>query len=418
MGRGRRIPSKALSVWVPARTAHRAPRTAPCKPGTEHRAPRIGLVARCIRSPLRILFAGGGTGGHLYPGLAIARALKALRPDVEVMFVGATRGVERDVLPTTGFPYLLLDLHPLYRTRPWLNFRTLRGFASAWRALGRLVREVRPALVVGTGGYASGATLAYAITHDIPVAIQEQNSYPGLTTRLASRFAREIYLGYGEAASFLRPRQGAWVGETGNPIEPPPETTPDRRSARREWGFPESGGNVLLVFGGSQGSRAINAAMRDWIRRGLPEHVYVIWGTGRTGYDDVQSLESPKVRIAQYLSPITDAYAASDLALTRAGALTSAELNAWGIPSVLIPLPTAAADHQTANARALVAVGAAVMLPQNELSAGRLETEVGGLLNSPEKLAALAARAREQGKPNAAGVIAKRILGLVTHVIV
>ncbi|MBA3558635.1 MAG: glycosyltransferase, partial [Gemmatimonadaceae bacterium] len=138
---------------------------------------------------MRILFAGGGTGGHLYPGLAIARALKLLRPDLDVMFIGATRGVERDVLPTAGFPYLLLDLHPLYRTKPWLNFRTLRGFASARRALGRLAREERPALVVGTGGYASGATLGYAFLHGIPVAIQEQNSYPGLTTRLASRFA-------------------------------------------------------------------------------------------------------------------------------------------------------------------------------------------------------------------------------------
>ncbi|MBA3560349.1 MAG: glycosyltransferase, partial [Gemmatimonadaceae bacterium] len=274
-------------------------------------------------------------------------------------------------------------------------------------------REERPALVVGTGGYASGATLGYAFLHGIPVAIQEQNSYPGLTTRLASRFAREIYLGYGEAAAFLQPRRDAWIGETGNPIQPPPEEIPDRGAARRKWGFPERGGNVLLVFGGSQGSRAMNDTMRDWIRRGLPEEVYVIWGTGKAGYNDVRSLESRRIKIVQYLSPIADAYAASDIALTRAGALTSAELNAWGIPSVLIPLPTAAADHQTANARALAAAGAAVMLPQSDLSVDSLESEVGGLIGNPERLAALARRAREQGKPNAAKVIAERILALV-----
>ena len=363
---------------------------------------------------MRILFAGGGTGGHLYPGLAIARALKSLSPDLDVVFIGATRGVERDVLPATDFPYLLLDLHPLYRSKPWLNISTLRGFVSAWRALGRLAREDRPALVVGTGGYASGATLGYAIAHGIPITIQEQNSYPGLTTRLASRFAREIYLGYDEAAAFLHPRRDAWIGVTGNPIQPPPETIPGRGAARRKWGFPESGGNVLLVFGGSQGSRAMNEAMRDWIGRGLPENIYVIWGTGKAGYNDVRSLESRRIKIAPYLSPISDAYAASDLALTRAGALTSAELNAWGIPSVLIPLPTAAADHQTANARALAAAGAAVMLRQSDLSVDRLETEVVSLFDNPEKLAALARRASEQGKPNAAMVIAQRILALVT----
>lgn len=362
---------------------------------------------------MRIFFAGGGTGGHLYPGLAIARALKAIRPHVDIVFIGATRGVERDVLPASGFPYLLLDLHPLYRAKPWLNFRTMRGFATAWRAIDRLVREGAPALVVGTGGYASGATLSYAISHRIPITIQEQNSYPGLTTRLASRFAREIYLGYEEAGRFLRPPRDAWVGTTGNPIQPPPELHPDRGSARRKWGFPETEGKVLLVFGGSQGSRAMNAAMRDWITRGLPEQLYVIWGTGRTGYEEVRLLESSRVKIVQYLSPIADAYAASDLALTRAGALTSAELNAWGIPSVLIPLPTAAADHQTANARALVAAGAAVMLPQSDLSVDRLEKEVGDLIGQPERLAALAARAKELGKPDAAKVIAERILRLI-----
>ncbi|HKT07447.1 MAG TPA: glycosyltransferase, partial [Gemmatimonadaceae bacterium] len=146
---------------------------------------------------MRVLFAGGGTGGHLYPGLAIARALVRERPDVEPFFIGAERGVERDVLPAAGFPYRLLDLHPLYRSRPWRSWRTLAGLTGAWLSLGEIVRAERPALVVGTGGYASGAALARAVWERVPIVLQEQNSYPGMTTRVFARRAREVYLGYG-----------------------------------------------------------------------------------------------------------------------------------------------------------------------------------------------------------------------------
>ncbi|HEU4564269.1 MAG TPA: glycosyltransferase, partial [Gemmatimonadaceae bacterium] len=292
---------------------------------------------------MRVLFAGGGTGGHLYPGLAIARALVALEPAARPFFIGARRGIERDVLPKSGFPFELLDLHPLYRSRPWLNARTVAGLGGAWRTLGRLARAERPALVVATGGYASGAALGFAAARGIPVALQEQNSFPGLTTRLASRVAREIYLGYGEAERWLHPRRGAWVGVTGNPIEPPPEPRPDRAAARRRWGFPETGGRVLLVFGGSQGARALNEVVAGWVERGLPDGLHLIWATGTASHAAYARLDSERARVVPYLSPIAEAYAAADLALARAGALTAAELCAWGIPAVLVPLPTAAA---------------------------------------------------------------------------
>ncbi|MEJ7808854.1 MAG: UDP-N-acetylglucosamine--N-acetylmuramyl-(pentapeptide) pyrophosphoryl-undecaprenol N-acetylglucosamine transferase [Gemmatimonadaceae bacterium] len=361
---------------------------------------------------MRVVFAGGGTGGHLYPALAIARAMVRLEPTVEPYFVGARRGIERDVLPKSGFPFALLDLHPLYRSRPWLNGRTIGGLARAWRALGGIARERTPAAIVGTGGYASGAALAYAMVHRFPIALQEQNSYPGLTTRLASRVAREIYLGYEDAARHLHPRQGAWVGETGNPIEPPPSPRPNRAAARLHWGFPPDGGRVLLAFGGSQGARPLNEALAAWIARGVPNDLYVIWATGAGGYHAFKHLASERVRVEPYLAPIADAYAASDLALTRAGALTSAELNAWGIPAILVPLPTAAADHQSANARALSSAGAAVMLAQRDLSAGTLEGTIGGLLNEPARLAAIASRAADRGRPFAAETIARRVLAL------
>jgi UDP-N-acetylglucosamine--N-acetylmuramyl-(pentapeptide) pyrophosphoryl-undecaprenol N-acetylglucosamine transferase len=360
---------------------------------------------------VRILFAGGGTGGHLYPGLAIARALVRVEPSIEPFFVGAKRGVERDVLPGAGFPFVLLDLHPLYRAQPWQNWRTVAGLARAWRELGAIVHGERPRVMVGTGGYASGAALAYASSHAIPFVMQEQNSHPGMTTRAFSRFAREIYLGYGEAARFLSTRRDAWIGETGNPITPPPTPRPDRDEARTLWRVPD-GARVLLIVGGSQGARAMNDAVDAWLSRGIVENLFVIWATGRSSHERHAGRESAYVRVVPYLSPIEEAYAAADLALTRAGALTLAELCAWGIPSVLVPLPTAAADHQTANARALETSGAAIVLPQAELSAERLDRTIRQLLGQPELLARLAGAARARARPDAAETIARRILTL------
>jgi UDP-N-acetylglucosamine--N-acetylmuramyl-(pentapeptide) pyrophosphoryl-undecaprenol N-acetylglucosamine transferase len=360
---------------------------------------------------MRILFAGGGTGGHLYPGLAIARAVQRLDPNARPYFIGARRGIERDVLPASGFPHRLLDLHPLYRARPWQNWRTVVGFARAWREIGALAREDRPAAVVGTGGYAAAATCAWAAARGVPVALQEQNSFAGITARLIARVAKEIYLGYGEAAHSLRPRRGAWMEETGNPIEPPPSPRPARDVARRAWDFPAAA-RVLLITGGSQGARVLNEVVGGWIRRGLPDGLHVIWATGKGSFPEYAHLESPRVRVRPYLSPIADAYGAADVALTRAGALTLAELCAWGVPAILIPLPTAAADHQTANARALAASGAARELPQRDLDVECLDREVRSLLGNPGRLDAMARAALARGRPQAAETIARRVLAL------
>ena len=356
------------------------------------------------------MFAGGGTGGHLYPGLAIARAMVRLAPEVEPFFVGALRGVERDVLPKTEFEHLLLDLHPIYRQRPWKSWRTVRGLGSAWRALARENRITPPATVIGTGGYASGAALAFALTHRIPIQLQEQNSVPGITTRFFARRARAVYLGYPEARAKLHPGAHTQLFDSGNPIEPPPTPRPSRADARASWGFPASGGRVLLAFGGSQGARPLNDAIASLVDAGLPPELFVIWGTGRASYDGYAKYESPRVRVRPYLAPIRNAYAAADLALTRAGALTVAELCAWGIPSLLVPLPTAAADHQRANARALEAAGAAQMLEQSTLTASSLGHAIAGILTTPNQLAIMAESAASRGRPDAAERIARWVL--------
>jgi UDP-N-acetylglucosamine--N-acetylmuramyl-(pentapeptide) pyrophosphoryl-undecaprenol N-acetylglucosamine transferase len=359
---------------------------------------------------VRVTFAGGGTGGHLYPGLAIARALVKQAPFVEPFFVGALRGIERDVLPKTEFEHLLLDLHPIYRQQPWRSWRTVRGFGSAWSALAREHRARPSSLVIGTGGYASGAALAFARTHGIPIQLQEQNSIPGITTRFFARRAQAVYLGYPEAEAMLHAGAHTQIFDSGNPIEPPPSPRPSREKARAAWGFSQGDGAVLLSFGGSQGSRPLNDAIAALLDAGLPSGLSLIWATGKGWYDAYAKYESPRVRVRSYLSPIEDAYAATDFALTRAGALTVAGLCAWGIPSILVPLPTAAADHQRANARAMEAAGASISLEQSTLSPALLSGTLSQLLESPNKLSSMAEAATSRARPDAAERIARWIL--------
>ena len=362
---------------------------------------------------MRIIFAGGGTGGHLYPGLAIARAMKREDPAVKPFFIGARRGIERTVLPSTEFPHELLDLHPLYRARPWENWKTLRGAATAWVRLGKIVADERPACVVGTGGYASGLALAYAATHGIPYAVQEQNSFPGLTTKFFSRFARQVHNGFPEAAYHLKPGRDTQLFDSGNPVESPPDPRPDRLAARAAWEFPPVGGRVMLIYGGSQGSKAINDVVAAWVKSSIPDGLYVIWATGQNTFADYAQLESDRVRIRPYLSPMTDAYSAADFALSRGGAMATAELATWGIPPIVVPLPTAAADHQTANARALSAAGAAEFIRQSELTVASLDKSVRTLLGDASLLEARSVAVLRRARPHAATEIARSILDMV-----
>ena len=360
----------------------------------------------------RIWFAGGGTGGHLYPGLAIARALVKRDANFSPFFVGAQRGIERDVLPTTEFPHVLLDLHPLYRSAPWRNWKTLVGAVSAWRALSREAARARPEAVVGTGGYAAGVALAWARAHGVPTILHEPDSHPGMTTRAFAGGALAVYLGFPEATRFLSTRADADVQALGAPIDAPPVDRLSRADARARWKLPAEA-FVLLVVGGSQGARALNDAVASWCDAGLPEGLALIWATGRAQAGDYANRESTMVRVRPYLSPIADAYAAADLALTRAGAMSIAELCAWNVPSILVPLPTAAQNHQAHNATAVASGGAAIHLPQAQLSVDRLAELVAELRANPSALDGMRHAARLRARPSAAADIATAIVALL-----
>jgi UDP-N-acetylglucosamine--N-acetylmuramyl-(pentapeptide) pyrophosphoryl-undecaprenol N-acetylglucosamine transferase len=357
--------------------------------------------------------AGGGTGGHLYPGLAIADAIRAQQPSLPITFLGAQRGIERSVLPTTSWPHELLDLHPLYRSAPWKNWRTVRGLASAFSRIGALMSAQPPIGVLGTGGYAAGALLAYARVRGIPYFLQEQNAVAGLTVRMFASASRATFVGFPEAVTTLPAAARKRAIVTGNPIAPPPVPLPDRAQARATWGFGDAVQYVLLVFGGSQGSRAVNDAVASWLPTRLPPNWGAIWVTGRSEFERLEHYASPQVKVVAYQQPMATAYAAADLAVARAGAMSTAELCAWGIPMVLIPLPTAAADHQTQNAAALAAADAARLILQSSLAGGALSNALDALCAEPAQLHQMGQSARLRARTDASQVIATHILGFL-----
>jgi UDP-N-acetylglucosamine--N-acetylmuramyl-(pentapeptide) pyrophosphoryl-undecaprenol N-acetylglucosamine transferase len=358
-----------------------------------------------------ILIAGGGTGGHLTPALAIASAIESLGNGLEPVLVGAMRGVEAQILPTREFRYHLLPSEPIYRRAWWKNVRWPLLAGKLLRGVDDLLKAERPVAVLGTGGYASAPVVWRAAHGGLPTAIQEQNAYPGLATRWLSRRVRHVYLGLPESRQLLRFGSRTQVFDTGNPIVPP---TPDRKpEARKLFGL-EPGIPVVLVTGGSQGALAINRAVAGWLGSGGPGNIALIWVTGRGTYEEFSRFHRPpRVHVVDFLDPMADGYAVADLVVSRAGMITVAELCAWGLPSILIPLPTAAADHQTHNARVLSEAGAAHMLAQTDLTAERLAQVMTGLLSEDGTRGAMSNKARARGKPEAAAEIVSNLLTLV-----
>jgi len=363
---------------------------------------------------IRVLIAGGGTGGHLMPALALAEALRREADDVEPVLVGAARGIEARILPTRSFRYHLLPAEPLYRRTWWRNLRWPLILARLLGAGVRLLAAERPAVAVGTGGYASGPILWQAGRRGVPLVLQEQNAFPGLTTRWLAGRARQIHLGYPEARLHLRPGRRTEVCQYGNPIVPPPDPRPEGARAKMHLGL-ATDIPVVFVMGGSQGARAINEAVAAAMTSGALRGCGVLWSTGPAMYDEFRTHhQEPDCIVRPFWDPVAEAYAAADLVVARAGAMTTAELCAWGLPSVLVPLPTAAGSHQTRNAEALAQAGAALHLGQDHLGPETLARAVRQLLDSPADRSRMEAAARTRGYPNAAQNIARHILSLVS----
>jgi UDP-N-acetylglucosamine--N-acetylmuramyl-(pentapeptide) pyrophosphoryl-undecaprenol N-acetylglucosamine transferase len=375
--------------------------------------------ARRASGPVVVL-SGGGTGGHLYPALAIADALREARPDVHVVFVGARRGIEARVLPERAEDHLLLPVHGIDRSRPISLVRALGGLSLGLVRVVGLFLRMRPAVVVVTGGYAGAAAGIAAGLMGVPLVLQEQNSVPGAVTKLLTRFAMRVHVAYPEAIGRL-PIGGPRCVVSGNPVRS--RSGMARSAARRAFGVPE---DVTLTFvsGGSQGSLALNEGLTAYVTQvtqgtiDRPEMLHFLWSTGRKHFPGVRGaldgVGSPEwVHALPYIEDMPGALAASDLAVSRAGAMTTAELMNQGLPAILVPLPTAAENHQMYNARALEDAGAARVIPQDELSPSRLAQEIASVTADAGALEVMSARASERAHPRATEEIAGDVATLL-----
>ncbi len=364
-----------------------------------------------------VVISGGGSGGHLYPALALADALVARRPDVRPFFVGAKRGIEARILPDTDYPHLLVDVRGLSRSRPWSNGGVVLDLMRAVRSVRSSFKVHDPALVILTGGYAASPAGVAAVSRRVPLVLQEQNSYPGVTTRLLARWAKQIHVAYPEAVKHLPKSARAQTIKSANPVRAFQKIP--RAEARGRFGLPAEG-TLVLVVGGSQGARGLNRVWLEAIsqvEQGVlprPDGLRLLWATGPTLEDSVRAelgaLGNPSwVHAVGYLEDMEGALNAADLAVSRAGAMTTSEYFMVGLPSILIPLPTSAEDHQSHNARALADAGASVHLAERGLSGMRLWDAVLGLAESPERRAEMGARASERADPSAAATIANAL---------
>jgi len=361
---------------------------------------------------LRVVIAGGGTGGHLYPGVAVARELLARRADAQISFAGTAKGIEARVVPREGFP---LDV---------IRSGGLKGKSIADRARGasllpaslldawRLVSARRPGLVIGVGGYSSGPVVLTASLRHIPTMLLEQNAVPGLTNRLLARVVDAAAVTFDQTTSYF----GSKAFVSGNPVRPEFLGGPQQESARDD----QATVTRVLVFGGSQGAHAINVAMVEAAQE-LAAGAADLRITHQTGERDVEMVRTAyraaglQADVEPFLYDMGRRLGSADVIVCRAGATTLAELTAAGRAAILIPLPTATDDHQRKNAEALAATGAAEMLLQGDLTGAALAGRILALARDGERRQRIAAAARALAKPDAAKLIVDRALQLVAR---
>lgn len=358
---------------------------------------------------MRFIFAGGGTGGHIYPALAVAKEIMTIQPDAEILFVAGTRGIERRIVSDAGFSLKTIPVIGLPRkVSPAFVLFGWKLMVSVLISRGCL-RNFKPSVVLATGGYVSGPPIIAAHTLGIPVVIQEQNSFPGITTRKLARYADIVFLGFHDADRYFRGDVETIV--TGNPVRNEIGTG-NHETAAALFGFNPSV-KTVLVFGGSQGSRALNTVISGTAERLALKEIQVLWQTGQNEYATYKRFDGlcdGYIRVFPYLDDMVSAYAASDLVVSRAGAMTIAEITACGLPAVLIPLPTAAGNHQEHNARSLESAGAATMILERDLTSPVLENEIINIVTSADILSVKAESSKKLGNKDAAGVIARMLL--------
>ncbi len=351
---------------------------------------------------MKLLIAAGGTGGHIYPGIAVAKEILRRDASSEVLFVGTSRGLETRIVPENGFQLALINSAGLKSVGVAGKVKGLAVLPKSFAEARRLLKEFRPDVVVGAGGYVSGPVLMMASLMRIPTMVMDSNALPGFTNRQLARFVDRAALTFSEALSYF----GSKGVVTGNPVRKEFFEIPPR----------EANGKVnLLIFGGSQGARAINNAMADALEK-LESAKDVLRITHQTGEADHENISKKYAAagwqdadIRPYISDMVGQFSRTDLIICRAGATTCAELAAAGKAALMIPLPTAADDHQRKNAEALQSAGAVRMILQSELSGDVLAKQISDLVNSPEMVKKMGAAAKKLARADAAEAAADMI---------
>lgn len=359
----------------------------------------------------KIIISGGGTGGHIFPAIAIANALKEKLPNVEFLFVGANGRMEMEKVPAAGYKIVGLNISGLQRRLTYKNlFFPFKVIASLWKAK-KIINDFKPDAAIGTGGYASGPMLWAASGKNIPSLIQEQNSYPGITNKSLSRKVDKICVAYEGLEKFF-PSQKLII--TGNPVR---KDIVDAHRLKNEaaayFNLPELN-KTVLVIGGSLGAGTINKSVKAALQYLANENHFIIWQTGKSFYPEAKQLESayPFLRVHDFISRMDLAYATAAIVVSRAGALSVSEICVAGKPCILIPSPNVAEDHQTKNARYLVDKNAALLLKDNEAE-NKLADVLLLLMKDTAKQKNLSENISGLAKPDASDKIAEEVIKLL-----
>lgn len=365
-------------------------------------------------APLKIIISGGGTGGHIYPAIAIANALKTLTEPVDILFVGAKDRMEMQKVPEAGYPIIGLWISGIQRKLSLSNLLfPIKLIASVLRSK-KILRTFKPNAVVGVGGYASGPILYAATRKKIPTLIQEQNSYAGLANKWLSKKVQRICVAYDNMEHFFPSQKLVY---TGNPVRQDILSANNKRQEALNFFGLSPDRKTILIIGGSLGARSINNSIQNDLSKIINAGVQLIWQTGRFYFKEVEQklagTHTSQVHLFEFLKEMDLAYAAADLVISRAGALSISELCLVGKPVVFVPSPNVTEDHQTKNAMALVSKNAAVMVRDDQAQDQLVERAL-ELLQDAAKQEELKTNISQLGKPDAAITIAKEILKLAS----
>ena len=364
---------------------------------------------------MKVIISGGGTGGHVFPAIAIANALKKIKPDIDILFVGAKGRLEMEKVPKAGYPIKGLNLTGFQRKIAFNNFLNIfRLLGSLWKAFW-IVRKYRPNVVVGVGGFASGPTLEVAYRQGIPTLLQEQNSYAGVTNKILAKKAKKICVAYPNMERFF-PKSNIQL--TGNPVRQDIGNLDHlKEEAIGHFGL-EKNKKTILLFGGSLGAKSLNIAMRfNTEEIAQLTDIQILWQVGKLYFEEYKNCETaqlPNVHIRSFLDRMDLAYAVADVIICRAGAGTISELCLVGKPAILIPSPNVAEDHQTQNAQALVNEQAALMIKDSDATLEMIPMAI-HILRNNTKARQLGQQIQKLAKPNAAMDIAQAVIELAEN---